>query len=116
MKKKPALANPDALNAARRVIAEARESRKATDDDGVRIIVTGVPRPGDGIDWPVWKPPAKSPVPSASAPQPKRTEPPPAPPTEWTYVYVQVRAPNERDQGQITERPVRGRWRQRSFS
>jgi|AmaraimetFIIA100_FD_contig_61_4331801_length_1068_multi_3_in_0_out_0_2 hypothetical protein len=99
--KKKALADRDALNAARRVIAEARERRKGTVDDGVRVIITGAPRPGDGIDWP--KPePCKRPYFPSSAPRPRPVEP--EPPREWHYVWVQTRGPmSEGDPGQITE-------------
>lgn len=70
--------------------------------DGLTI-VTGVPRPGDGDVYPKWKPSPK-PRPLAPAPQPKPVEAePPAPPKHWTYVWVQTRAPTERDPGAIIE-------------
>ena len=102
--KKRALANPDAIKAARELIKAQRE-RLGADPDGVTTIVTGVPRPGDGIDWKAWMPPAPKSSPPAIKPKaPVATEPKKTLPVEWKWFCVQTGAPSDRNpQGVIAE-------------
>ena len=102
--KKRALANPDAIIAARELIKAQRE-RLGADPDGVTTIVTGVPRPGDGIDWKAWMPPAPKSSPPAIKPKaPVATEPKKTLPVEWKWFCVQTGAPSDRNpQGVIAE-------------
>jgi len=110
MAKKPRIADPDAIRAARNAIAEARRALNNAKLDTVTTIVTGVPRPGRDPDTaPKWKPveppffpPGIGPR-AESKPKPP-IEPEPRPPREMKYVWIQTRAPrSDNDCGEIKE-------------
>src|SRR5262249_10820028 len=107
MAKKPRIADPDAIRAARNAIAEIRESRLRAKSDLVTTIATGVPRRGRDGNYPddfVWKPSKPPPEARASEPPPKPVETEPPKPTVWKYVWIQTRAPrSDNDCGAIIE-------------
>ena len=106
-KKQSTLPDLDTIRAARETIKQELERRKT---DGPVTIVTGVPR-GEGFGN--WEADAlkerdhyRPELPRAVAPEPRPPKPrAPSEPKEWHYVWVQLRAPNERtgDLGTIAE-------------
>ena len=110
MAKKPRIADPDAIRAARNAIAEARQALKNAKSDSVATIVTGVPRRGrdgdfpDDYKWKPTKPPYFPPGTRAESKPKPPIETEPTPPREWKYVWIQTRAPrSDSDCGQIAE-------------
>src|SRR5262249_1843914 len=106
MAKKPRIADPDAIRAARNAISEIREARNRAKSDLCTTIVTGVPRRGRDGNFPDdygWKPKPPASKETASAPPPK-AKIQAVPPKEWHYVWIQTRAPrSDNDCGEIIE-------------
>ena len=104
MKKHRAPIDPEALQAARRAIAEERERRNAAKGEPLQII-TGVPK---DADWGNWKAEPEQPRDrynphTSEAPRAVSKPAPATVPKEWRYVWAQLRAPRNNDPGQIAE-------------
>src|SRR5215831_5317605 len=101
-KKQKLLTDPDALKAARELISRQRERLGRGDEV---VIITGVPRrdrdPSDDLPKPEPRYPYFPPGIDKLAPQPKQAIE--ELPREWSYVFVQTRAPRGNDPGQIIE-------------